>query len=204
MKKKRIFVITAVCVVYMFSSNRTCLAKGRWCSGSDAWSKEEWQEIWQNDDKETMLKKGQEKPIDANGNCRNELWYAIDYCDEENSLIKSRYMGTYYSWIDEDKNGNRDGLFHCYNLSGTYPDGLRSGFLATNYDAGNGKYFDEEGIFTVNGEILTISERPGVEGTFRGLWPGVYWDQYHQSRIEVDTEETIRYYEYGKELPSMI
>lgn len=201
--KKRIFGITAVCVACVFSIHGTCFAKGRWRSGSEAWDWETYSETWKISI-ETGENKSNERPVDVSGNNRNRLWYSIDYYDEGGSLIKSQYM-THVGWIDEDKNGNRDGLFYRYYFAaGTGADQGYGGFLATNYDAGDGSYYNEEGIWTLNGEVQTISERPGVEGTLRGLWPGVYWDQYHQSRVEVDTDETIRYYEHGKESPSMI
>ncbi len=144
-----------------------------------------------------------EKPEDRSGTHRDGWWYSNDCYDEEGALVWSRYVGFSSAWIDEDKDNNRDGLFYRYNFASPDINGP-VGFLYPNRDLGNGSCYNEEGIWMLNGEIQTLSERPWKEGTIRGLWTGVYWDRYHKSRLEVDTDELVRYYEDGKETPSMV
>lgn len=212
MKKKRMIGMMAVFMAGVLSIHGTCFAKGRWRPGSEAWAPGEKIEAIEKMEGVDIRSKHENlekiygyKPEDWFGTQRDGWWYSNEYYDEEGVMIKNTVpngtAGGY--WIDEDKDNNRDGLFYRYNFR-TPDTNSPGGFLYPNYDLGNGSCYNEEGIWLLNGEIQTISERPWKEGTLRGLWPGVYWDQYHKSRLEVDMDELVRYYEEGKGTPSMV
>lgn len=130
------------------------------------------------------------KPLNMDRSRDNNWWYSYYNGGTGNSYASA------WLWIDEDKNGNKDGILNRYYFN--------DGWLETNTII-DGKQVNEDGAWVVDNVVQTISQRRDVEGNtvWRGLTPGIYWDKKHNSRIEVSTDWVLRYYENSGSIPYM-
>lgn len=134
------------------------------------------------------------KPDNMNREYDNSWWYLYYAGNNANSTGYVYAQG--WIWIDEDKNGIKDGILNRYYFDG--------GWLATNTII-DGKKVNGDGMWIVDNEVQTISQRRDVEGNtkWRGLTPGIYWDAKHNSRIEISKDWGLHYFENNKNTPYM-
>lgn len=134
------------------------------------------------------------KPNNMDREHDNSWWYSYYAGNNVNSTGYTYAQG--WIWIDEDKNGIKDGVLNRYYFDG--------GWLTTNTVIDD-KKVDGDGMWIVDNVVQTISERRDVEGNtkWRGLTPGTYWDSKHNSRIEISEDWSLRYFEGSKNTPYM-
>ena len=122
------------------------------------------------------------RPWDYEKKHTDDWWYDIYF----NRKIRGKANA--WRWIDEDKNGNKDGILNLYYFD--------SYWMVKNQVV-DGKQLNEDGAWVVDGVVQTISERRDVKSNTEwcGLRTGVYWDKKHQTRVEILNNKKVRYYD---------